>query len=136
MRASTTRNTHWSDFVEPSPTANPEGAKDGLLAYVKPDPSWVGEMTPMFPITSFVPTSECPHRGPIRRGSMFVCMCDKCRNSSGMDHMPALQRNPLTDPKLETKAPDAPLLPENPKDRDTSRKSEQWAPYAKKSTAA
>lgn len=126
MPASTTKRTHWSDFVEPSQAA-PEGATDGLLTFAKRDPAWVAEMVPLFPITSFVRDSSCSHQGPVKTGSFFVCMI--CYQS-GMDHHPALQRSPLTDPKPEPEPTSKPLTPDKPK--DGSRKSEQWAPYASK----
>jgi hypothetical protein len=44
--------------------------------------------------------SRCPHRGPIPRGSMFVCMI--C-HQSGMDDDPELRRDPATEPKPEPK---------------------------------
>lgn len=57
-------------------------------------------LVPLFPIGSFTPRSECPHRGPIREGSVFCCMvCSK----SGMDGHPALRRDPRTDPKPDPK---------------------------------
>ena len=59
------------------------------------------KLVPFFPIGPFAPGSECPHRGPIRRGSRLCCMvCSK----SGMDDHPALKRNPKTDPRPEPKA--------------------------------
>lgn len=44
----------WDDYVPPS---------------VKP----VG-LVPLFPVVSFTPHSACPHHGPIRDNSRFVCM--------------------------------------------------------------
>lgn len=71
-------------------------------------------LVPLFPITSFVPGSACPHHGPIRPGSSLCCMvCD----TSGLDHHPALQRDPATDPKPERK-PDR-----KPQTRKTRRKT-------------
>jgi hypothetical protein len=48
-------------------------------------------LVPMFPVISFIPFSACPHHGPIRRGSIFVCMV--C-HQSGQDHLPSLQLLP------------------------------------------
>jgi hypothetical protein len=57
-------------------------------------------LVPLFPIGPFTPQSQCPHHGPIRPGSVFCCMvCSR----SGMDDHPALQRDPLTDPRPEPK---------------------------------
>ena len=126
MCARTTRNTHWSDWVEPAAKPEPEEVKDDLLVFTKRDPAWVRDMVPMFPITSFVKDSACPHHGPIRPGSLFVCMI--C-HQSGADDDPALKRSPLTDPKLEPKPTAAPLTTERKK--DGRRKSERWAPYGR-----
>ena len=57
-------------------------------------------LVPMFGVLPFTPTSECPHRIPIARGSIFVCA--KC-HQSGFDHLKILQRDPRTDPKPESK---------------------------------
>jgi hypothetical protein len=45
----------WADWVEPS--ARPT------------------HLDPLFPIDAFTPDSACPHRGKIRGGSSFCCMC-------------------------------------------------------------
>lgn len=45
----------WADWVEPS--ARPM------------------HLEPLFPIGGFTPLSPCPHRGGIRDGSSFCCMC-------------------------------------------------------------
>jgi hypothetical protein len=55
-------------------------------------------LVPLFPIGPFTPQSACPHRGPVRPGSILCCMVC-CQ--SGMDDHPALKRNPLTDPRPE-----------------------------------
>ena len=55
---------------------------------------------PMFPIDAFTPTSACPHHGPIRKGSSFVCMV--C-HQSGRETHPALRRSAATDPAPEPK---------------------------------
>ena len=50
-------------------------------------------LEPLFPITSFVPGSPCPHHGPIKDGSGFICMC--CHNGSRrIERHPALQITP------------------------------------------
>lgn len=49
------------------------------------------EFVPLFPIGQFTPTSECPHRGPIKRDSSFVCMCEPCGYSSGYDDHPRMR---------------------------------------------
>lgn len=68
----------------------------------QPKTPWWLELVPLFPITSFVPKSKCPHHGPIRSGSVFCCMV--C-SGSGVDDHPALKRNPVTDPRPEPVAP-------------------------------
>lgn len=60
------------------------------------------DLTPLFPIVYLTPKSKCPHKGPLRRGTQFVCMV--CYRS-GLDHLPALARRPATDPKPEGKPP-------------------------------
>jgi len=60
------------------------------------DLTWEGEndvkgvpvLIPLFPATSFVPGSPCPHHGPIPPGSDFVCM--RC-HQSGRDGHPIFQ---------------------------------------------
>lgn len=61
------------------------------------DPWWL-ELVPLFPIGPFTPASECPHRGPIREGSLLCCMV--C-SASGRDGHRALRRDPATDPRPE-----------------------------------
>lgn len=74
--------THWHGWVEPDLTPR--------------------DAVPLFPNTSFVPDSACPHAGKsLVPGSRFCCMV--C-HSSGLDALPALQRDPRTDPKPEPKA--------------------------------
>ena len=64
-------------------------------------------LVPLFPIGPFTPQSVCPHRGPIRPGSVFCCMvCSR----SGMDDHPALKRDPRNDPRPEVKVA-KPTLP-------------------------
>lgn len=63
-------------------------------------PPWWLDLVPLFPITSFTPQSKCPHRGPIKPGSVFCCMV--C-SGTGRDGHPALRRDPTTDPKPEPK---------------------------------
>jgi hypothetical protein len=71
-------------------------------------------LEPLFPITSFGPSSDCPHRSPIEDGSVFVCMV--CFDCGERDH-PALKRDPRKDPQPEP-IPKAP--PIRPK-RETRR---------------
>lgn len=69
--------------------------RERLAANYKPP-----KLTPFYPITPLVPASCCPHRAPIRRGSVLYCeICGK----TGIDHHPALQRDAATDPKPEPK---------------------------------
>jgi hypothetical protein len=55
-------------------------------------------LEPLFPVDSFTPDSACPHHGPIKRGSIFVCMV--C-HQSGLDNHPALRRVAAHDPQPE-----------------------------------
>lgn len=58
---------------------------------------------PLSPITALTPLSECPHHGPIRRGSHLVCMV--C-HQSGLDHLALFRRHPSDtkpDPKPAAK---------------------------------
>ena len=73
----------------------------------------VPRLIPLFPIGSYTPQSECPHRGPIEEGSALCCMV--CHRS-GMDSHPGLRRDPQTDPAPELKAGPAPDLGPQPKD--------------------
>lgn len=76
-----------------------EGSSPGSAAVRTP---WWLELVPLFPIGAFTPASECPHRGPIRPGSLFCCMV--C-SQSGVDGHPAMKRDPATDPEPESAAP-------------------------------
>jgi len=68
---------------------------------VRDDPNRPPRLVPFFPIGAFTPRSACPHRGPIRAGSVFCCMvCSR----SGVDDHPALKRDPRTDPRPERRA--------------------------------
>jgi len=70
----------------------------------KPDPADTPRkprpptLVPLFPVLAYSTTSECPHHGPIRSGSVLCCMV--CHRSGQDDH-PALQRDPRTDPQPE-----------------------------------
>jgi len=79
--------------------ADESASQDGSTSAPRP---WWLELVPLFPIAAFTPTSKCPHHGPIREGSLFCCMV--C-STSGIDDHPALQRDPLTDPKPEPGPP-------------------------------
>ena len=48
----------------------------------------VPTLEPLFPITSFVPASACPHHGPLRRRTVFVCAV--CHTTAYENH-PDLQ---------------------------------------------
>jgi hypothetical protein len=57
-------------------------------------------LEPMFPVPPFTPQSACPHYGPIRRGSPFVCsVC----HVSPFDHWDFFLPDPLVDPKPDRK---------------------------------
>lgn len=91
-------SSHWEDSIEA------EKAGASLADAPEPDP-WT-HLEPLFPVTSFTPLSECPHRGPIAEGSSFVCMV--C-NQSGKDGYRALPRDvrPLpVDPPPEPEPPE------------------------------
>ena len=79
------------------------GRDDEADADLAPPPAplrtaWWLELVPVFPIGPFTPASECPHRGPIAKGSLLCCMV--C-SASGMDDHPAMKRDPATDPRPE-----------------------------------
>jgi hypothetical protein len=76
-------------------------------------------LIPLFPIGSYTPQSPCPHREPIPLGSNLCCMvCFR----SGMDHHPALQRNPATDPpRAPVPAPAPPVEKSSPETRRQRR---------------
>ena len=65
-------------------------------------PAWVREMVPLFGVAEHTPDSPCPHKKPIARESMLVCM--KCHQSA-MDHMAALRPDSRQDPKEEVELP-------------------------------
>lgn len=100
--------------VEPEPPPKPR------------QPGWVKDVVPLFPIKALDNKSVCPHKGPIARGSKFVCMI--C-HQSGMDFHPSLQRDPATDPKPAPKPTAVPLTRESKKQR---RKREAAEKAAKK----
>lgn len=83
-----------SESVSPAPGPPPKA----------PVPWWL-ELVPLFPVGPFTPASECPHRGPIRKGSLLCCMV--C-SASGMDGHRALRRDPATDPRPEPPPPAEP----------------------------
>lgn len=62
-------------------------------------------LVPFYPIRPLTPLSECPHYGPIKRGS--VLYCEVC-GQSGMDHHKSIVRDPRYDPPLEPRVPDPP----------------------------
>lgn len=59
------------------------GAASGSTADHASDWSDVPRLEPLFPITAFTPSSVCPHKTRISRGSNLVCMV--C-HQSGADH--------------------------------------------------
>ncbi|MDE2100510.1 MAG: hypothetical protein KGL39_24920 [Patescibacteria group bacterium] len=63
-------------------------------------PKQAPKLVPMFPLDSLTPSSKCPHRRKIRKGSRLVCMI--C-HESGLDGHKALKRHPRTDPAPEPK---------------------------------
>jgi hypothetical protein len=91
-------------------------------------PPWPPLLEPLFGVAPFVPRMRCPHKGPIRKGSILCCM--KCHRS-GQDGHPALVRNPRTDPKPDRKppAPVAKLLPH--KETRRERRLRQFGPARK-----
>lgn len=89
------------------------------------DPAWVREMIPLFPIEALSTESTCSHRGPIRAGSMFVCMI--C-HQSGMDRHPALRRELVVEATQ-------PTPPAESRAKESSRPSTWVDPNAKPKTA-
>lgn len=76
----------------------PEGGPEAPAVPAPLRTPWWLELVPIFPIGAYTPASECPHRGPLPRGSLLCCMV--C-SSSGMDHHPSMQRDPATEPPAE-----------------------------------
>jgi hypothetical protein len=74
---SATVSAHWRGWTDPEP--------DEALT-LRP---LVAE--PLFGIHPFVPGGKCPHKRPIRRGSVFVCM--QC-HQYGRDYDPRLVIHP------------------------------------------
>lgn len=112
MSGSSTKSKRWTDWVEPD-----RPAMKSIFDAPEPDP-WT-HVEPLFPITSFTPESECPHRGPIPEGSSFVCMVCSQAGKDGWNALP-LDVQPLPadpEPTKPPKAPDAPLIPESAKQR-------------------
>lgn len=101
-----------------------------------PQPSWL-ELVPLFPITSLVPASKCPHHGPIRPGSLFCCMV--CHQSGRDDHR-ALRRDPATEPRPAPKpiepAAEVRAEPERPKPKGETRRERRKRLYGGGRTAA
>lgn len=95
-------------------------AKTHWLGWVEPDLT-PRDAVPLFPNTSFVPDSPCPHSRRLVPGSRFCCMV--C-HQSGLDALPVLQRDPRTDPRPEPKAPEpvAAKAPARPAKAKTSGK--------------
>ncbi|OJW20465.1 MAG: hypothetical protein BGO49_04450 [Planctomycetales bacterium 71-10] len=73
---------------------------------------WKPPVTPMYGCPPFVRvelgdrgeelTPECPHHGPIPRGSWLYC--ERC-GASGLDGDPRLDRDPRTDPRPDPRPP-------------------------------
>ena len=70
----------------------------GMSAHPNQSRQPLPRLIPLFPASSFVPGSECGHRGPLPAGSPFVCMV--CHESGHDDH-PGLVRDPASDPPPE-----------------------------------
>jgi hypothetical protein len=81
------------------------------------------DLVPLFPILYLTPKSACPHRGPLRHGTQFVCViCSR----SGLDHLPALRRSPATEPKPEPK-PEPKAAPKLTR-REIRALKREWSP--------
>jgi hypothetical protein len=97
-RARKARESRTQEMGDGSIALNEDVGLDSATA--APRTPWWLELVPLFPIGPFTPSSECPHRGPIREGSLLCCMV--C-SASGIDGHPALVRDPDTDPRPEPK---------------------------------
>jgi hypothetical protein len=91
--------------------ANPCPDVDG--ASIRPP-----RVVPLFPIVPFDPGVACAHKRDLAKGSFFCCMV--CHRS-GIDGHPALQRDPLTDPAPEPKAPPISTKGKKAKKKETRR---------------
>lgn len=88
---------HWASFCIPDRTPQPD-ADDAIDAATKPasetpiadtpEPDPTTELIPWFPRGSFTPLSKCPHDGPIRQGSSFVCMVCYASGKDGTKALP------------------------------------------------
>lgn len=70
-------------------------------------------LVPLAPLTPLTPLSTCPHRGPLRKGSVFVCLV--C-HQSGMDHLKYFRPHPD-----DTKPDKKPAAKAKPKTRRQKR---------------
>ncbi|WP_337174793.1 sigma factor-like helix-turn-helix DNA-binding protein [Paludisphaera sp.] len=89
------------DRFRDAPDATSDEGDSSEPASAAPRTPWWMELVPLFPVTSFTPQSECPHRGPLPEGSLLCCMV--C-SASGIDGHPAMKRDPATDPRPEPKS--------------------------------
>lgn len=101
------------DRLRDVPDATSDEGDSSEPASAAPRTPWWMELVPLFPVTSFTPQSECPHRGPLPEGSLLCCMV--C-SASGIDGHPAMKRDSATDPRPEPKS--------RPKRRADEAKSE------------
>ncbi|MDR3621548.1 MAG: hypothetical protein P4L85_19510 [Paludisphaera borealis] len=63
--------------------------------------------TPLYGVRPFVPTSPCPHRGPLKQGSSEYC--EQC-SRHGKDGHWRLRRDPARDPRPEPKPKPTPIV--------------------------
>lgn len=82
MSGRRSHGSHWEDWIEPGRPAEPSSPADAP----EPDP-WT-YLEPLFPVASFGPLSQCPHRGPLKEGSSFVCMVCHAAGKDGTKALP------------------------------------------------
>jgi hypothetical protein len=86
-------------------------------------------LEPLFPTggVPFTPASECPHAGPIPKGSVFCCMVCHKSGKDGID--PAVPDGVVRLPD-DPKPPEKPLTPEKRLSRKAAKKAARKAKLA------
>jgi hypothetical protein len=111
--AGVSRQTLYTWYEEVRAVEQAEAARKREAAAHKEAP----KLRPLFPVGPFTPTSTCPHHGPIKKGSVLICMV--C-HQSGMDRHPALHLDRAAMPKPEPRPP----APQQPKKTRRERRAE------------